>query len=504
MTAAVDKPRIRPMPTADGGYSYRTRDSYINLFTNTGVGANNASSGGTYNLNPITRNRMQLEWIYRGNWVARTIVDAPADDMTREGVEIQSEDDPKDIEKLNKAAESLQIWIHLAKALKWGRLYGGSLAYLMVDGQDPTTELNLDTVKEGQFKGILPLDRWMAWPQTTDIIAEMTPEFGLPRSYTLWPDVGTGLPTQVIHHSRVIRFDGMDLPYWQRIAENYWGLSVLEPIWDRILAFDSATQGAAQLVYKAHLRTVKIKGLRDILGSNAPATQGLRTFFDMVRVYQSNEGLTLLDADDEFEVTQYAFAGLADMILQFAQQLGGSEQIPMVRFFGQSPTGMNATGESDWRNYYDGIKARQERTLRPGIEKVYALLYRSVLGRAPDHTVTINFRPLWQMTDEQSAAVTNQVVTAVGTLVDKQIYVRSQALKEVKQLANVTNFGSNITDEDITQAENDEKDARENPPTPEELGNLEDPNVRRFAPSEAGAKPGASGPGNAGVRRAAA
>jgi phage-related protein (TIGR01555 family) len=492
----------------DGTQSFRTQDSFFNALTNTGIGAGNLSSGGGYRLNPITRNRMQLEWIYRGNWVARTIVDAPADDMTREGVEIQSEDKPEELEKLNKAAEGLQIWTQLGKALKWGRLYGGSLAYLMIDGQNPATELILDTVKEGQFKGLMPLDRWQVWPDMSDIISEMTPEFGLPRYYNLWASAGTNLPIQKIHHTRLIRFDGQDLPYQQRLYENYWGLSVLEPVWDRIMAFDSTTQGAAQLVYKAHLRTIRIKGLRDILGTNSVAAQGLKQFFDWVRVYQSNEGLTLLDADDEFEVSQYAFGGLADMMLQFAQQLAGAAEIPMVRFFAQSPAGMNATGESDWRNYYDGIKAKQERLLRIGVEKIYALLYRSTLGRVPKKVYTLIFRPLWQMDDEQSAAVTTSVVTAITTLVDKMVYTRSQALKEIRTLASVTNFGSNITDDDIKLAEEDEKEARENPPTPEELGagtvKIDDPNVRRLAPSVAGAQPSANGAGNAGVRRATA
>lgn len=469
------KPRLR---TQDGGKSWNfTTDSYTNLFTNTGIGTGNLSSGGRFDPNTISRNRMELEWAYRGNWIARTIVDAPAEDMTRGGVEIHSEDKPEDIEKLHKAAERMRLWHKLCQALKWARLYGGALAYIMVDGQDPATPLDLDTIGKGQFKGLMPLDRWMVWPITTDINTDFGPEFGLPRYYKLWPDVGTGLPITTLHHSRVIRLDGEELPYWQRIAENYWGLSVLEPLWDRILAFDSTTQGAAQLVYKAHLRTVRIKGLRSILGSNQVAAQGLVNFFNMVRIFQSNEGLTLLDADDEFEVHQYAFTGLGDLLLQFGQQLSGGAKIPMVRFFGQSPTGMNSTGESDWRNYYDNINGLQEDRLRPGVETLYALLYRSELGRAPKKVYTLKFSSLWQMTDEQSANVTATVAGAVGTLVDKQVIDRPMALKEVRQLSTVTGFGSNIRDEDIKEAEKQAEEMRENPPDP--LGGSADVQPKR-------------------------
>lgn len=72
----------------------------------------------------------------------------------------------------------------------------------------------------------------------------------------------TGIPARSIHHSRLIRFDGVTLPYQQAQTENEWGMSIIERIWDRLTAFDSATMGAAQLVYKAHLRTMKIHKLR--------------------------------------------------------------------------------------------------------------------------------------------------------------------------------------------------------------------------------------------------
>lgn len=481
------KPRLRPV---EGGKSWQfTTDSFTNFLTRTGIGGPNLSSAGRFDPNTVSRNRMELEWAYRGNWVARTIVDAPAEDMTRAGVEIQSEDSPKDIERIHKGAERLAISTRLCTAIKWARLYGGSLAYLMVDGQNPSTPLDLDSIGRGQFRGVLPLDRWMVWPVTTNIISELGPEFGLPRFYKLWPDSGTGLPITTIHHSRLIRLDGEELPYWQRIAENYWGLSVLEPIWDRILAFDSTTQGAAQLVYKAHLRTVKISGLRQILGTDQVATQGLINFFQMVRMFQSNEGLTLLDGSDEFQVHQYAFGGLSDLLLQFGQQLAGGAKIPMVRFFGQSPAGLNSTGESDWRNYYDNIDALREQRLRSGMEVIYALLYRSELGRQPKSVYTLNFRPLWQMTDEQSAGVTSTVANAVSTLVDKQVFDRPMALKEIRQLSQVTNFGSNVTEDDIAQAEKEAKEQRENPPDPfadpADVG-ATNPNARRLAERAAG------------------
>ncbi|WP_457825249.1 anti-CBASS protein Acb1 family protein, partial [Staphylococcus aureus] len=86
-----------------------------------------------------------------------------------------------------------------------------------------------------------------------------------------------------------------------RIAENGWGLSVLEPLWDRLIAFDSASVGAGQLVYKAHLRTYSVDGLRNIIAAGGDALKGLMSQIEFTRLSQSNEGMTVIDAADKLQ-----------------------------------------------------------------------------------------------------------------------------------------------------------------------------------------------------------
>lgn len=97
-------------------------------------------------------------------------------------------------------------------------------------------------------------------PVLTRRIKDMGPDLGKPEFYDV-VTTATGIPAWRIHHSRLIRFDGVTLPFQQKMTENEWGMSVVERIWDRLTAFDSATVGAAQLVYKAHLRTYSVEKL---------------------------------------------------------------------------------------------------------------------------------------------------------------------------------------------------------------------------------------------------
>ncbi len=471
----MTKPHLRP-----SSRDVATGDSFQNFLTRTGIMAGNIGSAGMYGFNPVTRNRVQMEWLYRSSWIGGVAVDVVANDMTREGVEIVSTDAPDRKEELKKAAARWGVWKGFADTLRWARLYGGAIGLLMIDGQDTATPLRLETVGKDQFKGILPLDRWMLYAHVGDLVTDWGPEFGQPKLYEVLPD-GMGMPKMTVHHSRIVRYVGVELPYWQRISENLWGMSVIERLWDRLIAFDSATAGTAQLVYKAHLRTYSVKGLRDIIATGGRALEGLLKQVGMIRAFQSNEGMTLMDAEDKFEAHQYAFGGLNEVILQFGEQIAGALGVPLVRLFGQSPGGLNATGESDMRIYYDSIKQQQETHLRAGVEKVYHVLYRSTFGTAPPKNFELKFAPLWQLGETEKATVANQKGAVVLEAFDKQVIDRPTAMKELRQMASTTGVFSNITDELIKEAE------REPAPVPGAAGAIPG------ADPEAG-EPGAAGP----------
>jgi len=453
--AQVKAPKGKPSLTVPSA------DSFVNFAFKMGIGADNPLSSAGYGFNPITRVRTTLEWIHRGSWLGGIVTDSIADDMTRAGVDLKGGLDPADMTDLHAQATRLQIWGKLNETAKWARLYGGCIAVLLIEGQDPSTPLRPETVGKDQFKGLAVLDRWMVEPTLNNLVTELGPELGRPKFYLVRTD-GPVLPRAKIHYSRCIRLVGIELPYWQRVQENLWGISVLERLYDRMIAFDSATTGAAQLVYKAYLRTYKIKGLRQILAAGGPALTGLLKMVEFMRMTQSNEGVTLLDTDDEFEVMQHsAFSGLSDVLGNFEEQLAGATGIPLVRMFGQSPKGFS-TGDTDLRNYYDSIGPKQENELHVGVELIYRVLARSSgLMELPDD-FDVKFRPLWQMTDAEKADVFTKVVSGVVQAQEAMLMSDRTAMQELRQSSEATGIGTNITDEDIERA----SDVPE-PPEPE-------------------------------------
>lgn len=443
-----------------------TADSYDNFVARVGMQQPNQHSASTYRANYTSRNRLLIEWAYRSSWIIGAAVDAKPDDMTKKGTRITSEIDPKRRGLIEAEFEQLKIWDRFNEVLKWSRLYGGAVGLILIEGQAPMTPLVMDKIGRDSFKGMIVLDRWMINPDFSRRVKTLGPDLGQPEFYDIVTNA-QGIPAWKVHYSRLVRFDGVVLPYQQKRTENEWGMSVVERIFDRLTAYDSTSMGAAQLAYKAHLRTAKIKKLREIIAMGGKAYEALIKQMDMVRQFQTNEGMSLFDADDTFETHSYTFAGLSDLLSEFKEDIAGAVGIPLVRLFRQSPKGFS-TGDADLANYYDDIGALQEHDLRTPLRTVYEIMHRSLFGEPLPDDFTFEFNPLWQMSDVDRSTVATNTANALATAVRELSMSPAAALTDLRELADVTGIGASITDEDIQNATTQwqEAESETEPPPP--------------------------------------
>jgi phage-related protein (TIGR01555 family) len=142
-------------------------------------------------------------------------------------------------------------------------------------------------------------------------------------------------------------------------------------------------------------------------------------------------------------------------------------QIPLVRLFGQSPAGFS-TGDTDLRNYYDTVKQSQERDLKVDITKVYRIMAASLGFQLPDG-FSLEFRSLWQLTDSEKSDIASKNIDTISKAEESGLIDRATALRELKQQSKVTGMFTNITGEQIIEAENEpppQPDAEEEEPAP--------------------------------------
>ncbi|UUM21163.1 phage portal protein [Mycoavidus sp. SF9855] len=100
-----------------------TQDSLTNLIAGLMDGRDKMAYN-QYALRKVV-GREELITMYRSNWLARKIVDAPAEDMTREWLTLETKDESSK-DKLEVAEKRFKLVTLLTNNLKWGRLFGGS------------------------------------------------------------------------------------------------------------------------------------------------------------------------------------------------------------------------------------------------------------------------------------------------------------------------------------------------------------------------------------------
>ncbi len=433
-----------------------TADAFQNLLARTGAFTPNLMEGTNYFLQRLTQNYNLMTALYRNNWIARRVIDIVPKDMMKNWVRFSCEMTPEELDQYQKVEKSTKVQRSILKGLNLGRLYGGAAGLMLIDGQEDILEepLDLESIMPGDFKGILVTDRWTGVKPSLELVNDIdSPEFGLPKFYD-FQDYSATVKYRV-HHSRILRFTGCDLPDQERFAESHWGSSILETVFEELKKRDNTSANIAALVFQAQLRILKMEDFGEVLGGATGFSQDkMRETLAAQNHLMSSQGLMVLSREDDFQAINYTFSGINDIYESFMLDMAGAAQIPVTRLFGRSPAGMNSTGESDMRNYYDVVRNEQDAILAPVLDKLLPVMVMSTFGKIPDDFDYV-FQPIHNPTDEEIGNNIKWQSEAIYGAHDRGIISDQIALKEIRQFGDASGLFTNVTDEDINKASND-------------------------------------------------
>ena len=431
----------------------KANDVFSNALARLGAGTPNLMEGTQYSLARLTRDYNLLNSLYREHWIIRQIIDIIPSDMLKNWITLTTEVSPNLLKRMDLELRKTQLIQKLKKGLQWGRLFGGAVGVMVIahQGYDLSQPLDLRLMVPGDFCGLMIFDRWNSVDPSLEIVDDIRdPEFGLPKYYTI-TDNDTNRMVKV-HCSRILRFTGDDLPYWEAQAEQNWGASVIESIFDELKKRDNVSWNIAQLTFMASLRVLKMADMGQMLSATDEQTKAeLYRTIQAQNWLMSNMGLQIIDAGDDMQSHQYTFGGISDTYKQFMMDVAGAARIPATKLFGRSPEGMNATGESDLQNYYDMIAQEQEANLRPILNKLLPVLCMSVFGAVPDD-LDFEFDPVSEPSDQERSDLAKSGTENVVTALNAGLVSKRTALKELKQQSERTGVWTNITDADILKA----------------------------------------------------
>jgi len=403
----------------------KTLDSWVNPTTGVG-GAGDKSAGFTFvpGTDRLWTGHI-LSDLYEVDDISARIVDAVVEAAFERGWRLEENLPPEQSEATRDALDRLLVQKQLVRARKWSRLYGGAALYIGSDDGPQDAPLQYG----GRLHFFQPYERDELQPNRY-YDDPLSPKFGEVSHYRLTPmrSVATG-PSVIIHESRLIVFQGVDTTPRKRAQNNGWGSSVLIRPMKAIQQFHAAYAIVLSLLGDANQNVYKWKGLAALLlKGGEQAIEARMRLLDRVR--STVRGIAV-DADEEdFIRSQINVTGMDGLLDKYAVRVASSAKMPVTVLMGMSPAGLNATGESDLRNWGSQVDVEKREEMTPGLERCIRVLFRArngPTGGVEPETWSVKFPSLFAPTPRDEAEIrsinaqTDQVYVDMGVLRPAQV-----------------------------------------------------------------------------------
>lgn len=397
----MTKPHIR-LSTRD--------DGYLNALT--GVGTQRDPTTQTWFAPELVLTQPTLEAIFEGDGIGRRIVEMPAEEMCRGWFDVIADEG----EGVQDYLETLRAQQAFTDGVVWSRLYGGSVAYILLDdGRDDAMPVRPDAIKS--FLGIQIFDRFSVAFEPLSLSQDRLRRLqGLPEIYLLTPPSGGGqVVNQLrVHESRIVYLPGRRLDIRRRTLNGGWDSPVLQSAYT-VLQRWGAGMGYANNILRDFVQAVlAVKDLTAMIASGREEVVQRR--IRLLDVSRSILNTMVIDGEgEEYSKSASSVAGLADILDRFGEALSAAVGIPVAKLFGRSAGGLNSTGEHDLKNYYDMLAAEQNRVLDPLAEAVVKFIFLAkdgpTGGKEPKKW-SVRWRSLDEPTEKETAELRKAVADA--------------------------------------------------------------------------------------------
>lgn len=438
------------------------KDGYINVLNKYGTSRDNSESY-EFVAEPVIPDT-SLTIQYEDNGLFAKIIDTPAEEAVKHGFDLGLKDDSIN-EFVEDALDALEWEEKAATAIKWARLYGGSIIVMLIDDgrglEEPVDWNNIRSVDE-----LRVYERSVVQPDYASLYSSdpmratrnRASKFAMPEYYYVQSLYGSF----TVHESRCLVFRNGILP--ERVTNpvyRFWGtpeyVRIKRAMRDALVAHGNGPK----LLDRSVQPIYKMKNLASLLASEG----GDETVLKRLEIIDLARGILnsiAIDAEGEdYDFKSIPFSGVKDVIDTTCNMLSAVTNIPQTILFGRSPAGENSTGDSDFENYYNYIERIQKLMLKGNVRTLLDVLFKAALtnGEVPeDPKYKLKFNPLWSLSDTEQANV-DKVKADIEMVKAQtaQLYVQMQALdpSEVRTaLAKTEEF----TVEDILDDQEAEED----------------------------------------------
>lgn len=366
---------------------------------------------------------------YQNNGLFSKIIDRPAEEALKHGMEYNVSD--ADLrEFLDDALDRLDWEEKAVTAIRWARLFGGSIIVMLLDDggglEEPVNWQDVRSVEE-----LRVYERAIVQPDPDTYRTGKAEYFDVSSTYG---------GTFRVHRSRCLVFKNGSLPEYGAAQQYYyWGLPEYIRIHKDLSRALKTHTNAANMIEKSVQPVYKQRGLQNMLaGPNGDEMELKR-----LQVLDASRGIMNTIAVDmegeDYDFKTFQMTGTKEILESTCNLLSAVTCIPQTILFGRSPAGENATGESDLENYYNFVEGIQKRMLKKNIRTlIKAIVQAGVYDGSIENPGNIKptFKPLWSLSETEKATVElTKAQRAQVAAQTAQLYIDMQAIQpdEVRQ-----------------------------------------------------------------------
>lgn len=366
---------------------------------------------------------------YQYNGLFSKIIDRPAEEALKHGMEYNVSD--ADLrEFLDDALDRLDWEEKAVTAIRWARLFGGSIIVMLLDDggglEEPVNWQDVRSVEE-----LRVYERAIVQPDPDTYRTGKAEYFDVSSTYG---------GTFRVHRSRCLVFKNGSLPEYGAAQQYYyWGLPEYIRIHKDLSRALKTHTNAANMIEKSVQPVYKQRGLQSMLaGPNGDEMELKR-----LQVLDASRGMMNTIAVDmegeDYDFKTFQMTGAKEILESTCNLLSAVTCIPQTILFGRSPAGENATGESDLENYYNFVEGIQKRMLKKNIRTlIKAIVQAGVYDGSIENPGNIKptFKPLWSLSETEKATVElTKAQRAQVAAQTAQLYIDMQAIQpeEVRQ-----------------------------------------------------------------------
>lgn len=386
--------RGRGRPRKDSSSVVNRQDDYSNALL--GVGTPFDRSTATRARGAYLLQAFECQNLYIGDGMARKVVDIPAEEMTRTGVELHDLDDEALAEAVEVRLDELDAMRHVNDAIRWSRLFGGSLLiYGLNDGGTLDQQLNPKGIQSVEFLRVV--DRFQVSVQSRFTDPNLR-EYGQVELWLITPKDGA---PYVVHNSRVHVFDGEALPDDLRTRNNGWGASILQACQAQLTRLGMGHQWANMLLERSQQAVHKIPKLGQTLATpNGEAMVQKRVnVVDMVRGVLNT---VVVDGEEDYSVTTSSLSGVPDVLDRFAEALSAVTSIPIPILMGRAAGGLSSTDKGTLDAWYARVESMWNDQARKPVDRMITYI---MIAMGQNKPYKIKMKPLVVMSADEEAAV---------------------------------------------------------------------------------------------------